>query len=54
MQLRQKLEHEDANLKSATKRCRAALLERDECAMTVQDSVPITWLFTWGRGQQLR
>ena len=40
-------------LKSATKPCSAALSDREGCAITVQERVPITWLFTW-RGSQRR
>ena len=35
------------------KRCTAAVLNTDECAMTVQESVPMTWLLTL-RTYQLR
>jgi hypothetical protein len=40
-------------LKSATNPRSAALSTREGCAITVQDRVPITWLFTW-RGSQRR
>jgi len=35
-----------SHLRSATKRCTAAVLNTDECAMTVQERVPMTWLLT--------
>ncbi len=40
-------------LKSATNPWSAALPAREGWAITVQDRVPITWLFTW-RGSQRR